>query len=309
MKNLLSTREVAQFLGVNEKMVYTLISDKGLPATKVTGKWLFPAHLVEQWVENSTINFPRRHESAPPAEGVLLVAGSNDILFERTLRLFMDAQPDYIAAFANMGSMGGIKALRRGVCHMATSHLKQEDGAEYNFAHAERELEERPAVVNFCLREQGLLVPRGNPAGISCVADVAGGGLTVANRPLGTGTRLLFDSELAAAGINPARLKGYENEFSRHMDVGLEVLSGRADTAPAIRAVAGLLGLDFIPLGWERFDLLIPRDTFFERHIQLFMGLFTTPEFAALAGQLEGYDTSRTGRVVFPGETLRETRR
>ncbi|MFV0423161.1 substrate-binding domain-containing protein [Oleidesulfovibrio sp.] len=305
MKNLLSTREVAQFLGVNEKMVYALISDKGLPATKVTGKWLFPAHLVEQWVENSTINFPRKGDAAPQADGLLLIAGSNDILFERTLKLFMDSQPDYIAAFANMGSMGGIKALRRGVCHMATSHLKQEESSDYNFAHAERELEERPAVVNFCLREQGLLVPKGNPAGISKVEDIARSGLTVANRPLGTGTRLLFDSELAKAGIDPARLKGYDNEFSRHMDVGLEVLSGRADAAPAIRAVAGLLGLDFISLGWERFDLLIPRATFFERPIQLFMGLFTTPEFARLVTNLQGYDTSKAGRVVFPGDDIR----
>ncbi len=302
MKSLLSTREVAQFLGVNEKMVYALIADKGLPATKVTGKWLFPAHLVEQWVENSTINVPHQKENTTSIDNLLLIAGSNDLLFERALKLFMATYPEHIATFANLGSLGGIKALQRGACHMATSHLRQEDSAEYNFAYLEK-LDKCPAVVNFCLREQGLLLPKDNPAGIRTVADLTTD-IRVANRPLGTGTRLLFDAELTAAGITPTRLHGYENEFPCHMDVGLEILAGRADVAPAIHAIAGLLDLEFTSLGWERFDLLIPRSKFFERPVQLFLGLFNTPQFHKLAENLKGYDTAKAGRVLFPGDAL-----
>jgi excisionase family DNA binding protein len=88
MTQMLSTKEVAKFLGINEKMVYTLISEKGLPASKVTGKWIFPRHLVEQWVESSTVNYPQNHNVLPPYEGLLIIAGSNDILLEKALSLF-----------------------------------------------------------------------------------------------------------------------------------------------------------------------------------------------------------------------------
>ena len=89
---LLNTREVAEFLDINEKMVYSLISEKGLPATKVTGKWLFPKHLVEQWLENETINFPRAHDPLPPYHGLVIISGSNDILLDKTISIFNEKE-------------------------------------------------------------------------------------------------------------------------------------------------------------------------------------------------------------------------
>ena len=131
-KPFLSTKEVAQFLDVNEKMIYTLVSDKGLPATKVTGKWLFPRHLVEQWVENHIINHSSPSHSFS-LQGALIIAGSHDILLDRVIGLFNQLYPKHLAVFGNIGSLGGVKALGRGVCHVASSHLLQEDEAEYNF--------------------------------------------------------------------------------------------------------------------------------------------------------------------------------
>lgn len=300
MKRLLSTREVAVKLGVNEKMVYTLISEKGLPATKITGKWLFPDHLVEQWVESRTINFPERAGLAPD-EDLLIVCGSNDILLERALSLFMRLHPDHAAVFGNMGSLGGIRALRRGLCHMASSHLAGEGGGDFNFEHAREELRELPAVVNFARREQGLLTAPGNPRGITGFADLGGGALTVCNRALGTGTRLLFDRELERAGVDVAALPGYGNELARHLDVGLEILAGRADCGPAIRPVAALLGLGFIPVAWERFDLLVPKDRFFDKAVQLFLNMLPEKDFRRLAQGVEGYDLAQSGKMIFPG--------
>jgi excisionase family DNA binding protein len=302
MRDLLSTKEVAQFLGVNEKMVYTLVAEKGLPASKITGKWLFPKHLVEQWVEANTINYPDPPRRLPSYEGLLIVAGSNDPLLDKTLSLFNQRHPDHIAVLGNLGSLGGLRALRRNLCHMATSHLIQEDEADYNFAYADRELEQQPAVVNFCRREQGLLVASGNPRGIQAVADLAQPGLTLVNRPNTTGTRLLLDRELAKAGIAGESIDGYHQTVVRHLDVGLEILSGRADVGPGIRAVAGLLGLDFVPLRWERYDLLISKERFFDPGVQLFLGLLPDRDFRALADQLEGYDVSSSGKMVYPDQ-------
>lgn len=306
MKKLLSTKEVAQFLNVNEKMIYSLVSEKGLPATKITGKWLFPRHLVEQWIEANTINYPDNGVRLPPYNGLLIITGSNDPLLDRAISLFNSHYPDQVAVFGNLGSLGGLSALRNNLCHVASSHLLQEDESEYNFDFAFRELDQMPAVVNFCRREQGILVRKGNPQSISSVADLARAGIKIVNRSLSTGTRLLLDRELKKAGINGEKIEGYANEVSRHLDVGLEVLSGRVDAGPGIRAIAGLLDLDFIPLRWERFDLMISKKRFFDEGIQRFLGLLPEKEFREMADRLAGYDVNLGGKMVFPANSQKE---
>jgi excisionase family DNA binding protein len=306
MKKLLSTKEVAEFLNVNEKMVYSLISEKGLPATKITGKWLFPKNLVEQWVEANTINYPDNGVPLPSYEGLLIITGSNDPLLDRAISLFNNHHTDEIAVFANLGSMGGLTALRKKLCHISASHLLQEDESEYNFDFAFKELDQMPAIVNFCRREQGILVQKGNPKKISAVADLAQAGIKIVNRSLSTGTRLLLDRELKKAGISGEKIEGYSYEVSSHLDVGLEVLSGRADAGPAIRAVAGLLDIEFIPLRWERFDLMISKERFFDEGIQRFLGLLHEKEFRKIATSLEGYDVNLGGKMVFPTDSQKE---
>ena len=305
MKNLLSTKEVARFLNINEKMVYTLVSDKGLPATKITGKWLFPQHLVEQWIEANTLNYPESNLESLTYQGLLVITGSNDLLLDQTIAYFNTLYNDQVAVFGNLGSMGGLRTLRQNLCHIATSHLLQDDGGEYNFDFAIRELDKMPAVVNFCRREQGLLIQKGNPKKIFAVADLARKGLSIVNRSLATGTRLLLDNQLNKAGIKGEKIKGYTHEVSRHLDVGLEILAGRADAGPCIRAVAGLLELDFIPLRWERYDLMIAKDRFFDSDIQRFLGLLHEKDFREIAERLQGYDLSLSGKMVFPGTDRR----
>jgi putative molybdopterin biosynthesis protein len=301
MSKLMSTREVSKFLNVNEKMVYTLVSEKSLPASKITGKWLFPQHLVEQWVETHTLNFPRQSPDALPIKGLLVIAGSNDLLLDRLISLFNTLDSQFMAVFGNLGSLGGLRALRRGLCHIAGSHLLQADESEYNFDYASSEFDDMPAMVNFCRREQGLIVAKGNPKKISAAADLGRPELRMVNRQLGTGTRLLLDRELAKAGLKGERIEGYGTEVQRHLDVGLEVLSGRADVGPGIRPVATLLNLGFIPLRWERFDLMIAKDRFFDEGVQRLLGLLHDPKFHRIAKEgLQGYDLSLTGKMVFP---------
>jgi putative molybdopterin biosynthesis protein len=304
MKSLLSTKEVAQLLAVNEKMVYTLVSEKGLPATKITGKWLFPHHLVEQWVEAHTINYPDSRTRAPAYQGLLVLAGSNDLLLDKAIALFNRHYTEQLAVFGNLGSMGGLRALRHGFSHIATSHLLQESADDYNFDFAIKELDKMPAIVNFCRREQGLLVGKANPKGIAGVADLGRPGITIVNRALGTGTRLLLDFELKRAGVRADKIEGYRNEVQRHLDVGLEILSGRADAGPGIRAVAGLLGLEFISLRWERYDLMIAKERFFDEGVQRFLGLLHESEFKQLTERLQGYDLQFAGKMIFPGNSV-----
>ena len=111
---LFDTKAVAGYLKVNEKMVYSLVSEKGLPATKVTGKWLFPKQLVDQWLETHTRNYPQSNNQLPPYHGLLIITGSNDPLLDKTLALFNRNQSGQVAVFGNLGSMGGLQALSRG---------------------------------------------------------------------------------------------------------------------------------------------------------------------------------------------------
>jgi putative molybdopterin biosynthesis protein len=299
MKQLLTTKEVAEFLSINEKMVYSLVAEKGLPASKITGKWLFPKHLVEQWVEINTINYPRKAESPSTSQTVLIITGSNDLLLDKVISLYNTDYHKNIAVFGNLGSMGGLQALRQNFCHIASSHLLQEDGEEYNFEFAGRELEYMPAIVNFCKREQGILVKKGNPKKISRVSDLGKSGIRIVNRPLGTGTRLLLDQELKKAGLRSDKISGYDNEVNRHLDVGLEILAGRADAGLGIHAVAGLLDLDFVSLRWERYDLMIFKERFFDANVQNFLGLLREEQFFKLAESMQGYDVRLSGRMLF----------
>jgi putative molybdopterin biosynthesis protein len=300
MKNLLSTKEVAKFLDVNEKMIYTLVSDKRLPATKVTGKWLFPKHLVEQWIESNTINYPEPATQLPPYHGLLIIAGSNDPLLDASISLFNTIYPDQVAVFGNVGSMGGLKALRQKRCHIATSHMMQESEDDYNFEFATKELENMPAIINFCQREQGLLVKKGNPKKIKEITDLAKPGVRMVNRPLGTGTRHLLDKEFKKASIACDKIDGYNVECGRHMDVGLGIITGKADVGLAIRPVASVLDLDFVPLRWERYDLLVAKERFFDKGVQLFLGMLHEKVFQDQVGKFEGYDTSLSGKMVYP---------
>ncbi len=302
----LSTKEVAKLIKVNEKMVYSLVSDKGLPATKITGKWLFPRKLVEEWLEMNVINGQRPGGGMSTENGILLLAGSDDPLLQKTLSLFHSKGFGTTAFFANLGSMGGLNSLRRGRCHIGVCHLLQDDNSDYNFDFADKELERAPVFVNFSKREQGLLVQKGNPKEIQSIADLIKPGVRIVNRPLGTGTRLLLDYEIAKSDIAASEIEGYQLELSRHLDVGLEVLAGRADAAPAIRAVAGVLDLDFVSLRWERFDLLISRERFFEQAIQHFIGLLHDQDFERLADSFEGYDVSLRGKMIFPDNFHKE---
>jgi putative molybdopterin biosynthesis protein len=204
-----------------------------------------------------------------------------------------------MAMFGIAGSMGGLKALKKNLCHIAASHLLA-DNEEYNFPFLKDELNQIPAVVNFCLREQGILVPKGNPKNIKSVKDLGKPGIKIINRQLGTGTRQLFDKELAKAGVKGKSIQGYENTLTRHMDIGLAILTKKADAGPGIKPVATVLGLDFIPVCKERFDLLITKERFFDQGVQLFLSLLKGKVIKATAEEYGGYDLSMSGKMLYP---------
>ncbi|MDQ1301768.1 MAG: molybdopterin molybdotransferase, partial [Chloroflexota bacterium] len=229
----------------------------------------------------------------------LIAIGSHDL----TLDLFADElgrrRPGWRLSSANVGSLGGLLALGRGEAHLAGSHLLDEDTGEYNLSYIRRYLAGVPVrVVGFVRREQGLIVLRGNPQGLRSLADLTRPDVTFINRQRGAGTRALLDYRLKQAGINPRLIQGYERQEFTHLAVAAAVASGAADCGLGILAAARALGLDFVPLDHERYDLIIPARFYADPLLAPLLEIMGEPGFQARVAALGGYTTEDMGKIL-----------
>ncbi len=238
-----------------------------------------------------------------PADDILntiVCIGSHDLTLDVLANELRRRDHRLSLSSANVGSLGGLLAVGKGSAHLAGCHLFDPATGDYNSAYIRQYLPGLPLrLVNLVFREQGLLVPRGNPKGITGIADLAREDVTFINRQGGSGTRILLDYELGRLGIEPQAVRGYEHEEFTHMAVAVDVLSGRADVGLAIYASAKALGLDFIPVTTERYDLAIPESYFGEPRVQLLLEVIRSEEFQARVRELGGYRLERTGEVVW----------
>jgi putative molybdopterin biosynthesis protein len=197
---------------------------------------------------------------------------------------------------SHVGSMGGLMAIKRGVCHLAGSHLLDVENGSYNVSYVQRYLPDTPVkLVNLVMRDQGLIVLPKNPRNIRGIEDLAREDVTFINRQGGSGTRVLLDFRLKQLGVDPAMIKGYGDDEFTHMSVAAAVLSGRADVGLGIYAAAKALKLDFVPVVTEQYDLVIP-DAYFEtENIRILLETIETSEFKKRVEALGGYSTEKTG--------------
>ncbi len=232
-------------------------------------------------------------------ENTIVVVGSHD----NTLDILTDHirinRPGLTLSSSHVGSLGGLMAIKKGVCHMAGSHLLDTEDGSYNVSYVKKYLPVLGVkLVNLVFREQGLIISKGNPKGIQDISDLAREDISMINRQAGSGTRILLDYRLGQLGINPAGLAGYTNEEFTHMSVAAAVLSDSADVGLGIFAAAKALDLDFIPVVTEQYDLVIPDEFFESARIQTVLETIVTPEFKARVEALGGYSTEKTGTVV-----------
>ena len=192
-------------------------------------------------------------------QNTLVVIGSHDITIDLIGDEMRRKGHNIRISSGNVGSLGGLMALRKGTCHLAGSHLLDTETGEYNISYIKRYLKGlKVSVFHLALRDQGLILAKGNPKGIKGLEDLTGKEITFVNRQAGSGTRVLFDYRLGKLGIKPESIKGYDHEEFTHMAVAVDVLSGAADCGVGIYAAARALDLDFIPLEKEQYDLIIP---------------------------------------------------
>ena len=295
MPDLMTTKEVADYLRIKERKVYDLVRAGDIPCSRVTGKWLFPKDLIDLWVERSTElpdGLPASPSTRTPPPRV--VAGSHDPLLEWALR---ESRSDL--ALHPGGSLDGLRRLAAGEAMIAGSHAPDADG-DYRGQVAAQALDGRPIVVlAWAWRRQGLVVAKGNPRGLETIADLARDGVRVALRQEEAGSQLLLLRMLEDAGIDRAALNALNAPARSEDEVARAVLEGRADAGLAIEAAARGDGLDFVPLHRERYDLVVIRQDYFEAPVQALLRFAHSKAFRSRAQDLGGYDIAELGAVVY----------
>ncbi len=230
-------------------------------------------------------------------ERAVLTMGSHDPMLDLLNQHLMDAY-DIRLTSASVGSMGGLVALRRGEAHMAGSHLLDETTGDYNISYVQHHLKKQPAqVITFAHREQGLIVRKGNPAGIKSLDDLRR--TSYVNRQRGAGTRVLLDYELKQRGIPTDEVGGYDHEEYTHMAVAAAVATGIADCGMGVRSAAIALNMDFVPVGWERYDFVIPEQHLQHPGVLAILELLNNDVFKHELMNYPGYDTKETGTIQY----------
>lgn len=301
-KEIMNTKEVASYLEIHEKQVYALIKEGKLPCTKATGKWIFPKHMIDSWIEdNARAGMHQAKEKAARVPEALLAAGSNDPVLDLLLSKLRLLYPDIFVFSANTGSSQGLTALGKGLVDIAWSHLFDKESGQYNIPFIPRLAPGLEAVVlSMFTRETGIVTSSKNPKHIKNISDFGKKNIKIINRQTGSGTRLLLDDLIQKAGIDPFPIAGYDNTVFTHLEVGLAVLSGKADAGIATSSVASMLGLNFIPISSERFDMVLAKNNFFKRHIQALISVLRSDEFKTQAEAFGHYNFKNSGMVVWP---------
>jgi len=235
----------------------------------------------------------------PEIERTIVAIGSHDLVIDLAATALRATDPTLTLVSTNVGSLGGLVALRDGLCHIAGSHLLHPATGEYTLPYLDEMLGDRDlAVVRLVHRDQGLLVAPGNPGGITGLADLADSELTYVNRQRGAGTRMLLDQELRRLDIDPAQVKGYAREEPTHLAVAAAVAAGRVDCGLGILAAARAFGLDFVPVAQEPYDLVTDAANLEDPLLAPLWQLLEAPEFHASVEKLGGYSTRESGHRI-----------
>jgi excisionase family DNA binding protein len=294
--DFLTTSEAAEYLRLGERKLYELVTSGAIPCSKVTGKWLFPRHELDLWVLSGLARPAGMIVGEPPP----IVGGSQDDLLEWSLR-----ESGCGLASLTEGTESGVERLKRGEVIAAAVHFHSpaiafESADQANIAAARTMSELHDAVlVGVARREQGLLVPPDNPRALGNLADVLASGAKMAVRQPGAGAQMLLETLLTRAGAGRKDLRQLDPPCLTGPDLAAAVRAGKADCGIATRAAAKSAGLEFVPLLWENFDLLMRQRSYFRAPMQALITFFRQKRMKQRAAELSGYDLASSGEIRF----------
>jgi putative molybdopterin biosynthesis protein len=290
---LFTTAEAAAYLRLKERKIYEMVAEGTVPCTKITGRWLFPKAELDHWLAASV---SRPAGTAPP-EPAPIISGSHDPLLEWSLR----ESGSGLATLA-VGSEAGFSRFAAGETLAAAIHLHVLDDAKADAnvdAVKSRGGLQDAVMIAFCRREQGLVVAPANPLNLASIKDVSRMRARVAMRPKGAGAQLLLLALMHRAKISFDQLVAVDPVCPTGPDIAQAIRAGRADTGIATRGVANAAGLDFVPIVWEPFDLVMRQRNYFQPPMQSLFNFMHSETFRTRARELGGYDLSVASTVRF----------
>ena len=229
----------------------------------------------------------------------IVAIGSHDLVLDLAASALRAEDPLVTLASSNVGSLGGLVAIRDGLCHIAGSHLLDPATGEYTLPYLDRILPGADvSVVRLVHRDQGLIVAAGNPLGLAGIGDLTRADVRYVNRQRGAGTRVLLDYELGQRGISPDAVDGYAREEPTHLAVAAAIAAGRGDAGLGIMAAARAFGLDFVPVTREPYDLVVTPDAMDSPLLAPLWALLHSDRFQAAVTELGGYTTKEMGRRI-----------
>ena len=293
--DLLTTNEASEYLRLGELKLYELVAEGAIPCTKVTGKWLFPREELDRWVLSGLM----RPAGMVHANAPLIVGGSQDALLEWSMR----ESGSGLATLVE-GTENGVHRVLRGEAIAAAIHYHDEDEAEdsgnanIKAVRAMASLHDA-VLVGFVRREQGLLLQPGNPKNLGSIGDVIDSKAIIALRQAGAGAQMLLDVLLKQRGASLKDLRRLNPPCLTGPDLAAAIRAGKADCGIATRAAAKAAGLDFMPLTWESFDLVMHQRDYFRPALQALVRFMSSPLLRERAAALTGYDTAPAGTIRY----------
>jgi excisionase family DNA binding protein len=287
----LTTKEVAAYLRLNEKKVYALVADGKLPAARISGKWLFPRRLIDDWVKRNTV-YPASGLMGALLDEMIIVQGSDDWLLQQALELFQ-TRTQVPTPSSRIGSLAGLKALNSGLSHVAGCHVDNTRVSEIITT------AEGCYLLNLYKRQQGLLIDTRRHPGITTLKGALETGLFWADRQKQSGTYRLASKLFTQASTDPPKTR--KGPFASHLEMAVAIRSGQADAGLGIQVAAQRLNLHFIPLQEELFKLAIP--VAYASHPQMSRFLAFILDFfkATKPHERPGYNTNVLGHLEIIG--------
>ena len=289
----MSVKQVANYLNLNEKKIYALVSENLIPATKITGKWMFPRELIDKWMLDSS------HGGLLTDR--LIVSGSDDPLLYRIVLEYAAATGSYaLISYSPTATQPGLSLLESRRVDVCGIHWGPD--TESHIRHPAL-LKQHSEANNWVLihafrREQGLMLKANSVLQNQTIEEIISSPLRWSLRQSGAGAQRFLMERLSRYNLNADDLNSVNTALSER-EAAASIAMGITDIAPGVRAAATEYGLDFIPFGWESFDLVIPRQIWFRRLFQELINRLKSRSSQQLAESLSGYDLSRTGELVW----------
>lgn len=295
--------EVSQLLKVSKLTLYDLVKKGELPAFRVGRQMRIDAADLDHYINNQKTN-QRTNIKAPAVDlqgretNNIIISGQDMVL--DILSKHIEKNSPYKPLRSYTGSLNSLISMYYGKCDIVSLHLFDGDTGEYNLPYIKKILVGYPYILlNLLSRKAGFYVKKGNPQNITSWTDLKQNHIKMVNREKGSGARILLDEQLRLHQIQPREINGYDHEETNHLSVASAISAGAADVGLGIEKAAKIVGVDFIPLITERYDLVILKTPDTEKLITTVKSILSSHQFKTEVTSLGDYDTSQTGTTIY----------